>query len=412
MKKNLLPKLSFAGCLLLSTLAHSQDVERYDHAHSNNRNSDTYAVTDSMRNGMKWTSLRTLDLRTGDYSRILVPLLNSNELMPPAGTPSSIPYNAVAAIAYDKDNKRVYYTPMLTDKLYYIDTRSWKRYLVSNQFTGLMPKTADQSNIITRMVIGDDDKGYALTNDGRHFIRFRTDRNFSITDLGSLVDAPGNGEMSVHNLCSSFGGDLIADDDDHLYLFTSRNHVFKIDIRSKLTKYIGTVSNLPAGFTTSGVVTDKAGEKVFLVSAADSTGIYTVNLKTLIAKRLNTDHPRLPADLANGYTLEDHDRPHHDHHRVMFDDNEDENTANVRLYPNPVTGGEFKIDFANANPGAYTIRVTDANGKTLLTKSVSIGGKGSTATINLPPVTSSGIYLVRVTDVDNKAWYSGKIIVQ
>jgi hypothetical protein len=364
-----------------------------------------------MRNGMKWNSLRTLDLGTGTYSNILVDLLNNNETQPPPGAPNTILYNGVAAIAHDQENKRLYFTPMLTDMLYYIDLRNMNRYLVTDHFTGLMPKESDQSNIVTRMVIGDDNRGYALTNDGRHLIRFRTNNNNpSVTDLGSLLDAPGNNEMSVHNLCSSFGGDLVADDNGHLYLFTSRNHVFKINIQTKVARYLGTITNLPPGFTTSGAVVNRTEKKIIIVSAVDSSDLYTVNLETLVARPFNADRPFHPSDLANGSVFEtrEHDG-HRSNERIVISD--DENNEKIRLYPNPVTGKEFKIQFTDVNAGTYSIEVTDARGKSILIKSVAIGGNGNIVSINLPGVISSGIYFIRIM-TDNKTRYSAKILVE
>ena len=372
----------------------------------------TYVVTDSVRNGVRWNFLRTLDQRTGAFSNILARLLNNNEMQPPPGTPSVITCNGVAAIALDQKNKRLYYTPMLTDRLYYIDLRTMNKYIVTNHFTGLMPKAKDQSNIITRMVIAGDNKGYALTNDGKHLIRFRTNNSSndnSVTDLGSLADAPGNNEMSVHNLCSSFGGDLIADDDDHLYLITAGNHVYKINIQTRIAKYKGTVTNLPAGFTTSSAAAEKSGGKITLVSSVDSTDVYSLNLTTLIAKRLNANRPWFSSDLANGVVLESGDHNGHDN-KVLISANE--NNDNIQLYPNPVTSKEFKIHFTDVRAGIYRVIVTDAEGKSILSKTVSAGGKDNIFTIALPKMISGGIYIVRISDSDNKPCYSGKIFVQ
>lgn len=404
MKKFLLPTSLFAGSMLMTLVVCCQE-ERGGHHSSNN----TYAVTDSMRNGVKWNVLRTLDLRTGTYSNILTPLLNGNDLSLPPGAPGIVANNAVAAIAHDKENKKLYYTAMLTDKLYCIDLKTMRRTLVSNRFTGLMPKASDQSNIITRMVIADDNKGYALTNDGNHLIRFRTNSNNpSVTDLGSLIDAPGNNEMSVHNLCSSFGGDLVADDDDNLYLFTSRNHVFKINTRTRITRYMGTVLNLPANFTTSGVAVDKSEGKVVLVSAVDSSGLYSVNINTLAAKKIDAAHPYHPADLANSFVLET--KRKHDHFDTKIQSNSKD--GSISIYPNPVVSKEFKIDFNNFEAGTYTISVTDVNGKSITNKSVTLGGKVNTVVVDLPATITSGIYMVRVTDYLNNTWNTGKILVE
>lgn len=284
MKNSLLFK-AFLFIALLSTLNAQSQSDRF-----------SYAVTDSVRDGVKWNYLRLLDMRTGAYSNPLVRFLNNNELLS-SNAANIISCNGIAAIAHDRDNRRLYFTPMLIDRLSYVDLRTMRIRVVSNNFTRLMPKQADQSNIITRMVIADDDKGYALTNDGRHLIRFTTRNNPVITDLGSLVDAPGNNEMSVHNACSSYGGDLVADDEGNLYLITIRNHVFRIKISTKIARYLGTISGLPASFTTSGAAVHQDGKKVVVVSSVDASDVYTVNMRTLAASKLNSNNAWLSADL-------------------------------------------------------------------------------------------------------------------
>ena len=59
--------------------------------------------------------------------------------------------------------------------------------------------------------------GYALTNDARHLIRFTTGGLPVIEDLGTLVDDPANDGQSIHLSCTSFGGDMIADDKGNLW---------------------------------------------------------------------------------------------------------------------------------------------------------------------------------------------------
>jgi hypothetical protein len=396
MKNNFLHKLFIGGSFLVSIGMQAQQ----DHF--------AYVVTDSVRTGTRWNFLRTLDLRSGTYSNILLPLLNNNELL--ANTSNVVPTNAVAAIALDSRNKRLYYTPLLTDKLSYIDLRTMRNYVVTNSFTGLMPKATDQSNIITRMVIADDDKGYALTNDGRHLIRFSTGGNH-VHDLGTLIDDRSNGVMSVHNTCSSYGGDIVSDDEDNLYLVTSRNHVFKIDTRTRITKYLGTINGLPESFITSGVSVDKHGEKLVLVSSVDASDVYTIELRTLKAFGLRANNPWYASDLGNNNVLKTKRDHGYDKSELLTDNNESDDR--IQLYPNPVVAKEFKIQFTVVKTGMYTIEVVDASGKSVLSKIVNVSGKGNIIPVSLPQGTSSGIYIVRITgNNDDKTGFSGKIIVQ
>jgi Secretion system C-terminal sorting domain len=368
-----------------------------------------FAVTDTASGGTNWNFLRQVDLKTGIYSKVLFSfLIDKNEILP--GTTANL-FNCsgTAAVAYDKKNRRLYYTPMLVDRLSYIDLKTMRNYTVTNNFSGLKQKATDQSNIFTRMAIDDDNDGYALTNDGKHLIRFSTGKNNTvIKDMGSLVDAPGNKEMSVHNGCSSFGGDIIADDAGHLYLVTSRNHVFKIKIATKVATYLGTVSGVPADFTTSGLVIDQ-DNRLLIVSAVDASDIYILDIKTLAAKGLKAKNPRHTADFANSSILRTKRLlPYIDmtgNPNLSYD-------SKIQLYPNPVTSGELKIQFTDIEPGTYTVNVIDGKGQIIASQIANVGGKNNLVHVSLSGLTAKGIYIVRVVDKNSKVVFNDKILLQ
>ena len=123
----------------------------------------------------------------------------------------------VAALAYDRKNDRIYYAPMFIDQLRYIDLKTMKVYYVTDQsLSGQTNANNDNAKIISRMVIGPDGYGYAISNDATTFIRFSTGKNLIIEQLGTLVDDPANTGISVHNGCSSWGGDIVADNEREL----------------------------------------------------------------------------------------------------------------------------------------------------------------------------------------------------
>jgi hypothetical protein len=361
-----------------------------------------YTVTDSVHNGYKWNYLRKIDLRTGTFSGILLRLLNRNDTV---SNPAL--YNGVAAIALDEKNNRLYYTPMFVDRLSYVDLKTLRIYDVTNNFTGLFPKAADQSNVFTRMVIADDENGYALTNDGKHLVKFNT-KNNHISDLGSLIDASQN-EVSVHEICSSYGGDIIAADDDLLYLVTSRNHVFKIKIETRVAKYVGTITGLPQAFITSSAAVDYRTNRVVIGSSVDASDIYSVDFKTLIALGLHSANPLLSSDLANSNILKmKKDVEVGD--RGMLVNTELTTQEIIQVFPNPVTSNEFNIQFANAKAGSYTINVINVTGQTITTQNENLSGKNNIVTVKLPALTAKGIYIVKITD-SNKTVFNEKIIV-
>lgn len=393
MKKNLRPLFLLSGMIFLASFAYSQS-DRF-----------AYTVTDSVQAGVRWSYLRKIDLRSGTFSEILLRLINRNDTVP-----NSLLQNGVAAMALDDKSKRLYYTPLFTDRLSYVDLKTMRIITVTNNFTGLMPKAADQGNVITRMVIVDEENGYALTNDGNHLVRFNV-KNNRVRDLGSLIDANNNNGVSVHEVCSSFGGDIIAGDDNNiLYLVTSRNHVFKINIITRVARYLGTINDLPEDFITSGVAADYRGNNRFVLGSSVHASLYSVNLRTLSANELATNNPWKVADLANNSNLKANKE----------DDREDpdyfvSNTGNVKsisIYPNPVTSNEFKIQFSATVTDNYVVQVIDALGQTIVKKNLNTGGKTNVYTIDLPESTSKGIYVVRIADKANKPVYSEKIIVQ
>ncbi len=73
-----------------------------------------YAVTAVNKGSSDWIAIRKLDTRTGEYSRILLNMQDNGQIQTAAGS-------SVAAIAYDRKANRLYYTPMNTDQLHYID---------------------------------------------------------------------------------------------------------------------------------------------------------------------------------------------------------------------------------------------------------------------------------------------------
>jgi hypothetical protein len=383
-----------------------------------------YAVTDINKDGANWSFLRKLDLQTGTFSDVI---LNGNDV-------NLLPYDAatkkqltapmqdarfgnlanaafgtgVAAAAYDKKHNRLYYTPMFIDQLRYIDLKTMNVYVVSDKdFSGQKQKSADQSNIITRMVIAEDGNGYALTNDGMHLVQFSTGKNLTINDLGTVADAVENKTVSVHNSCSSFGGDMIADNDGNLYVFSARNHVFKINIESKVATHMGIISGVPANFTVNGAAVDN-NNQVWITSAVDATALYTLDINTLAAKVIISDNAWRTSDLANSNILRTK-KP------VAIPELIAATTATdnkIQLYPNPVTNNQFNVQFTDAEAGNYTIQVTDARGLQVSQKNVSISGKGNVSAVNLNGVAAKGIYIVKVTDHNSKIVFSNKIVIQ
>ena len=296
MKKATLPILLLAA--LLSNNAQAQNK--------------AYAITGESKGTYTWTAIREIDLSNGNvvktiYSansaqKVNYNFLNSanrSNLPQQASSPTA---NGVAATAYDAKNNRLYFSQMWSNDLRFVDLNSNEMTVfVNNDEKYSTGPRVDESNVITRMAFGADGNGYALTNDGNQLIQFTTDNNPVITKLGALIDSKKNNGISVHNQCTSWGGDLIADAFGNLYLFTYRNHIFKINVATRVAEHIGTVKNLPANFTTNGAAVDENGE-VFVTSATQTENYYRINLSTLEAKPVDKTEATVynASDLANG----------------------------------------------------------------------------------------------------------------
>ena len=384
-----------------------------------------YVVTDMTKDGVNWSMLRKIDLQSKAYSEVL---LNGADATQPVfdaatkkqftspltdarfGTVANAAFGTgVAAIALDKKNNRLYYTPMFIDQLRYIDLKSLKVYVVGDAgIEALKVKASDQSNIITRMAIASDGNGYALTNDGNHLLQFTTGKKIKITDLGTLVDDADNKNVSIHNSCSSFGGDMIADNDNNLYVFSARNHVFRVNLETKVATHMAVISGLPDNFTinVAAVGTDN---KIIVASATYNNALYTVDHKGWAATIIpSTVAPWRSSDLATSTLL---DTKKYSPTPTLIAAAEDLTDNRIQLYPNPVTSNQFTIQF-NQPAGNYTIIVTDVLGRQTIRGSANVKGKGQVQSVDLPASTKKGVYLVKVVDEESKTIFSRKVLVQ
>jgi hypothetical protein len=380
-----------------------------------------FAVTDINPNTPSWTVLRKLDLETGTYSDALLNGVNPKMAVYDATSKAPISganfspiafSTGVAAIAYDKRNNRIYYTPMFIDQLRYIDLKSMKVYCVTDQsFNGQENRNKDNAKVISRMVIAPDGYGYAVSNDANSFIRFSTGKKLVIEQLGTLVDDPGNAGISIHNACSGWGGDVVADDAGDLYLISASNSVFKINIETKVATWLGTVKGLPAGFTTNGIAVTDDGH-LLAGSQGFSKNWYLVDSKSWKASEFKTPNGvYLTSDLANSNYLSTHNKTTQ---IATITPQNDALTNIVQLYPNPISisDNQFKIQFNKLDAGDYTVELTDVTGKQIMTQKVNVVSEGQVQTFNLKKITSQGIYLVKVRDISHKSVFTQKLVVQ
>jgi hypothetical protein len=402
--------------LSLLTAGFAQDNSRH-----------AYAITGVQKGNTNWSEVRLIDLATGAEVQ---PVYTSNQQpqILHARTGKSIattnekgaantPFSTFsAACAYDKKHNRLYYTPMGINELRYIDLggKQPRIFYFQGEAFGQAANLQDEANHITRMVIGADGNGYALSNDGNHLVRFTTGRRPVITDLGNLVDDQSNAGVSIHNRCSSWGGDMVADAFGKLYLVSARQAVFQIDVDTRVASFKGYISGLPANYTTNGAVVDNEG-KVIVSSANSTQGYFEVDLSSLKASKIESKGQVFnTSDLANGnLALQDEaDKKASAVNAAAVLKRELVRNENISVYPNPVTDGSFRLYFDNQRQGRYEIQVVDLTGRIVSSQPVTIGAKAQVEEMYVSKTLARGMYMVKVVDGRRKALFADKLLVQ
>jgi hypothetical protein len=402
MKKTILPILFCAPICFGSVFAQTNKA---------------FAITSEMKGTIQWNAVKELDLSTGNVVRsiyspselknVVFNFFNEKGIVSTDVSSLSIPtQNGVAATAFDAKNNRLYFSQMWGNDLRYFDLNSNELSVVINQdknySTGVRN---DESNVITRMTFASNGNGYAITNDGNQLIQFTTDSKPSVTNLGALIDSKKNNGISIHNQCTSWGGDVVADVYGNLYLFTAKNNVFKININTKVAEFIGSVKNIPTNFTINGTAVDTNGD-IFVSSAISTENYYTINLSTLQAKPVN----KTEASVFNASDLANSNLAYQNTLAKPALEQQNSNN-NISVFPNPVVNNNFTLQFNTIPKGIYIIQLNDANGKTVVTNKVIINGLQNEI-INLPKGISAGLFLLKVSDTKGKNYFSEKIIVQ
>jgi hypothetical protein len=329
---------------------------------------------------------------------------------------------SVAAAAYDAKSNRLFYIPLQLSELRYMDLKESDPSFtcLQNQSINLLHGKDDVANQVTRMAIGADGFGYALSNDGEHLIKFTTQGTPVIQDLGVLVDNPKN-QVMVRSSCTSWGGDMVAAADGSLYLIALHNHVFKISLPSKKCDYVGMIKNLPEEFTSNGASVDENGD--LLVSCGSSYGkkfspVYKVKMATMEATPVNLNIQNLGniSDMASSNLLFQKE-PAVAKNEVAFTQtvvSEGNNVQEISIFPNPIDRrGKFQIRTNNIkDKGDYKMILLDVNGKSILEGKLNVGLKTNTTSFSFPAHYAKGVYFVQIADLFNRTVFSQQLIVE
>jgi lipocalin len=381
----------------------------------------TYAITGNGTGDFSWTNIRQVDIASGKVVKDIyqndktaftfTDAATKKQFINPAPTETM-----VAAAAYDKRHNKLFFTPMRIGELRWVDLSAG-----SNNQKFYTEKTAllnnlnlnDEANHITRMDIAADGNGYAITNDGNHLIRFTTGKKTVITDLGNLIDAEENKSgISIHNKCTSWGGDMVADAYGKLYVISASHNVFKVDIDSRIATHVGTITGLPTNYTTNGAAVDADGD-IVVSSANTFEGYYKFKIADFAALKIEGSEKVYNAsDLANGNLLFQKEAEAKRAFGVVSLTEITLPKLDAKISPNPVTADEFRVLFDGHKAGKYTVALSDLSGKAVMSREVNIFSKAQFVTVPVTKSLTSGIYLVRVTNEAGQPVITERILVQ
>lgn len=329
-----------------------------------------------------------------------------------------------AACAYDRRNKRLYYTPMGINQLRYIDLRKNEptvHYFEDEPF-GVVKGSYDHANQVTRMTIAGNGKGYALTNNGSHLVEFTTGKKIKITDLGSLSNNASNGRNDVLG-GMSHGGDMVADDKGNLYLITANRAVYRVSIDTRVATYLGHIQGLPRNFTTNGAAVE-SGTKIVVTSSTNVTGYYRFDLNDLKAEKFSeADKVFNASDFANASLVKSgkvkdvkEETPETVQpvtvklDREAIEAPQETIVPALNVFPNPVTGSSIKVTFIDHAAGRYRINMLDMNGRLIQSQPVNLVQKDQQVELKIGQV-AGGTYLLQVTGENGKLVSSEKVLV-
>ncbi len=391
-----------------------------------------YAITGDGNKDYMWMNIRQVDLSTGQVDKTIFDRTKSNFTITDVEAKKTLNQTTVndgtslsaaqfptstfvAAAAYDKRNEKLFFVPMRMGQLRWMDAnvKNGAPSFYGVAIPGYVPSgNMEEANNITRMVISSDNSGYAITNDGNHLYKFTTGRKPVVTDLGALVDAEENKGLSIHNKCSSWGGDMIADAYGKLYIISATRNVFVVDVNTRITTFKGTITGLPANYTANGAAVDADGN-VILSSATAFVGYYKMNITDLAATKIEgSDVVYNASDLASG--------------NLLFQKEADEARANSfaklvpanvsvinenTVFPNPVTGSTFNVALGGKLQGTYTIVITDLAGRAMQTTRTGLSKGQQVQQVNLTSRPSKGTYLVKVLDEKGAEILSDKLMI-
>lgn len=370
---------------------------------------EIFAITGKQVPQIVFNDVRALDLNKGTSGEILfteqsVPKIYSQSLQSEFTESKSSIHNSqtpsMASLALDAKTNSLVFVPMFSSNIYVMNNRTKQITLVENKVIKSVACTVESH--ITRMAATKDGNIYAMSNSGSQLIKISSENGrYSVQDLGSIKDISANSDISLSTMLTGFGGDMVSDAENNLYVISAFNNVFKINVGSLTSEFVGKISGLPANYTTNGAAVNAAGNIV--VGNARGEGLYEINFKSLAATAINGDFKMPIYDLASAYFLNDNAVSNAGATNVI---------SGISIYPTKVNEQFFNVKIDNEKvKGNLKIELADYMGNKLMKQNINVVRNNSEFKINLSKYTA-GVYIVNISDAGGNTIFSTKILVE
>ena len=368
---------------------------------------EIFAITGKQGPQIVFNDLRALDINKGTSGEIFftdqsAPKVFSQSLQTNFTESKASIHNAqtptMASLAFDVKNNAMVFVPMYSSNIYVMNNRTKQITLVENM--AIKSVACNVGSHITRMASTKDGNIYAMSNSGSQLIQISTENGrYSVKDLGAIKDISENPDKKLSTMQTGFGGDMVADADGNLFVFSAFNNVFKINVKDLTSEFVGTVSGLPANYTSNGSAVNAAGNVI--VGNAQGNGMYEINFKTLEAKAIVGDLKMPIYDLASSYFLNDK--------AVSTPTNQ---FTGIEINPTKVTQQFFNVKINNEKiKGNLNVEVADFSGNKLIKQNINVIRNNSEFQINTSKL-HLGVYIVNISDKDGNTVYNTKIFVE
>jgi hypothetical protein len=190
---------------------------------------------------------------------------------------------------------------------------------------------------------------------------------------------------------------------------TSAQHIFRINIQSKVATHLGLLKGLPVGYSINGMaVTD---QNQILVTSAVQTGYFLIDPSNWTATAWSVKETSWnSSDLANSNVLRT--KTSTANAKPETPQILESGKGSMSVFPNPVQQHQFQLRLRDLNPGGYQLEVTDMLGRQVLNQSVQISQENSTLPVMLPKGQTQGLYLIKLSGTSSRESYQQKILIQ